>query len=60
MELLSKFKDAASMFWQSLDGQERFLIAYAGASLLVSAYARYAAIRDERIVARLREELSHG
>lgn len=60
MELLAKFKDAASMFWEALDTQEKFILAYLGSSLLVSLFARASQARDERLIARVREEIEHG
>jgi hypothetical protein len=60
MDLLSKFKDAASMFWDALDVQEKMIVGYLASSLLLSVYARAAKIREEHLLARLREELTHA
>jgi hypothetical protein len=57
MEMLSKFRDAASMFWDSLDTQERAILAYLAASALVSVYGRAAAASRNRLKAELREEI---
>lgn len=57
MELLAKFTDAASMFWQSLSDDERRLLLYAGAYLAVSLVLGVQAKAAESRERRLREEV---
>jgi len=58
--IASKLWDALSMFWQSLDEQERRMLVYFGVyvavSLLVSAQQR----SRERLKVELREEIARG
>ena len=59
-EIASKLMDALSMFWQSLDEQERRVLVYMGVyfglSMLVAAQQR----SRERLKAELRAELHGG
>ena len=57
MLLLVKFKNAAELLWDSLDAQEKAILAYLAASLLVSVYGRAAKANRERIKAELIEEV---
>ncbi len=56
-EIVEKFRDAISMFWQSLDEQERkvvlFYLAYVGAATASSLAAR----RRERLRAELTNDV---
>lgn len=58
MELVTKFADAASMFWQALDDRERMLVAYAAAWLLIAFAAGWQSRSRERLKQELREELA--
>ena len=60
MELFSKLADSASMFWQSLDERERFMVLYLGAVMVVGALASSQRKREEKLIARLRQEINNG
>lgn len=59
-EIGSKLVDALSMFWQSLDEQERrvflYMAVYFGISMLVAVQQR----SRERLKHELREEITRG
>ena len=48
------------MFWDACDSQERFILAYLAGSLLLTVAGSLSRRREEALVERLREELSHG
>lgn len=60
MELLAKFTDSASMFWQSLDERERMLVLYFLGYLALSIALAVQRSSRERLKAELREELAYG
>jgi hypothetical protein len=68
-EIVAKLADSLSMFWQSLDDQERRLlvlgVAWVAASVVLGAVERQRKAREldelaERVAARLRERGSRG
>jgi hypothetical protein len=59
-EIAGKLVDALSMFWQSLDEQEKRIVLYLGCYFAVTTALAYARARRERMIAELREELAHG
>lgn len=64
MEVVSKFVDAASMFWQSLTEEERRIVMYLGAYFACSVVFALHKANDERrrarLLAELREELTRA
>lgn len=58
MTVLSKLTDALSMFWQSLDEEERRVVAYVVAYLAVSAVLGLQSASAQRRERRLREDVA--
>lgn len=48
MLLLVKLKNAAELFWESLDEQERIMLLYAGCSLMLTLAGSVAERRRQR------------
>jgi hypothetical protein len=56
--LLVKIRNAAELGWESLDSQERMLVVYAGAWVVLMLCLRARQVGRERLKAELREELA--
>lgn len=56
--IVSKLTDSLSMFWQSLDDDERRIVAYAVAYVLVSVMLGVQAAARQRRERALRDEVS--
>jgi hypothetical protein len=57
VELVGKLADAASMFWQSLEPQERAILAYAAAWVAVALVSGARRRDRDRLKSELLEEL---
>lgn len=62
--MVEKLTDAASMFWEALDQRERLLVlyglAYGLSVVVVMALDHERRRREDKLIARIREELSVG
>jgi len=62
--LFTKAKNALELFWDSLDSQERMVIAYLAASAILSAWStlsqRSWEQRKQELVDELRREAAHA
>lgn len=60
MSVAEKLRDALSMFWQSLDEEERRIVAYLAVYFASTVVLGIAKQRRARLVAELREEMARG
>lgn len=60
MLIARKLYNAGDLFWGSLDDQERILVMYVVASLILSAVASLSRRRHDRLIRELRAELAAG
>jgi hypothetical protein len=58
MLILVKVKNAAELFWESLDTQERVLIAYMAATVLISVFGAAQKRSRQRLKDELRDEIT--
>jgi ABC-type nitrate/sulfonate/bicarbonate transport system permease component len=58
--ILVKFKNAAELLWDSLDTQERMILAYIVGSVLVSVIASASSRSRERLKDELRSEIEES
>lgn len=60
MLLVVKFRNAAELFWDSLDTQERQIVLYFLVYLCVSTLAMMQRLSREKLKRELREEITRG